>query len=67
MTVSPNRLIIGNPAGFNVQFPVFDASTLTRWCLSEDPTEIFPLTATEPNLSWPMADSKPTRPLTFYR
>ncbi|KAG2026113.1 hypothetical protein GB937_002261 [Aspergillus fischeri] len=47
----------GNPARFNIQFPLFDATVLTNWSVANDDIEGFPITTPASSIDWQMIDS----------
>lgn len=50
--------MLANTAGFQVQFPVFDASVLTNWNLTQEGIETVPLATPGTGFGWPMVGSK---------
>jgi hypothetical protein len=45
-------------ADFHIQFPVFDASILTNWHLTQEGIEGLPLSTSGTGFGWPMVGSK---------
>ncbi|RYP65658.1 hypothetical protein DL771_008210 [Monosporascus sp. 5C6A] len=49
-----------NPAGYRVQFPIFDATVSANWATpASESTSSFPASMPAANLGWPMMDGKP--------
>lgn len=55
--------VLGNPAGFAVQFPVFDPTYMANWTPPTiDPFNSYHTSTASPNTDWQMMDGKPKSP-----